>query len=470
MSADGESSKQRVVRSDVDAEAEQGHTSGSHDGLLDSTSSAKSGDSSAPGGGHDADTGSRLQDRLLAKLLQSIVPSESPSEADMGDERISKYANRAGFSLPLMTNNFRRFNSRVGVLFIIQNRLIRLLVWKKPTHTLSFLSVYTFLCLDPYLMAVVPFAVILLFVMVPSFLARHPPPPTSRSTESYFPYGPPIAPPVVLRPASEISKDFFRNLGELQNTMADFANVYDQIAGLVGPPTNFSDEALSSAIFLILFVTACIAFLVSDILPYRIIFLVVGWALTCFGHPAFQQALLSVHKEHLQPREDRAKNWLARWIEREITLDFTPETREVEIFELQRRSGTGEWEGWLFSPSPYDLLSPERVSNARPSGTRFLDDVQPPPAWTLVQQKWSLDMHSREWVEERLIATVKVETEGERWVYDVSQQERKVNKGNISLSPNGQDKDEEGWGKIDQELWRRRRWVRLVKRRTRKKT
>lgn len=321
-------------------------------------------------------------------------------------------------------------------------------------------------------MAVVPFAVVLLFLMIPSFLARHPPPPTSRSTEYYFPYGPPIAPPVVLRPASEISKDFFRNLRDLQNTMDDFANVHDQIAALVGPPTNFSDEALSSAIFLLLFITACTAFLVSHILPYRAIFLVMGWALTCFGHPEIQRILLSAHKEHLQPSEDRAKSWLLRWIEREITLDFTPETREVEIFELQRRSGTGEWEGWLFSPSPYDLLSPERVSNARPSGMRFLDDVQPPPAWTWFDQRWTLDMHSRDWVEERLIATVKVETQGERWVYDVSQQEQRASKGSMKLSGNGQVKeDDEGLGKTDQlELWRRRRWVRLVKRRINKKT
>lgn len=66
MSADGDSSKQGVVLSDIDAEAEQGLTSGNHDGFPDSTSSAEAGDSSAPGESH-TDTGSRLQDRLLAK-------------------------------------------------------------------------------------------------------------------------------------------------------------------------------------------------------------------------------------------------------------------------------------------------------------------------------------------------------------------------------------------------------------------
>ena len=51
--------------------------------------------------------------RRHRRLLQQVIPEEEVDELDIGpDTRSSKYINRPGFSLPLMTNNFRRFNAR----------------------------------------------------------------------------------------------------------------------------------------------------------------------------------------------------------------------------------------------------------------------------------------------------------------------------------------------------------------------
>ena len=47
------------------------------------------------------------------RLLQQVIPVEDIGDVDEGpDKRSTKYVDRPGFSLPLMTNNFRRFNSR----------------------------------------------------------------------------------------------------------------------------------------------------------------------------------------------------------------------------------------------------------------------------------------------------------------------------------------------------------------------
>lgn len=102
----------------------------------------------------------------------------------------------------------KRFNSpnhRIGVVFVFQHRLFRLLQWQKPSHTLSALAVYSFVCLDPYLLAVLPVACVLLFIMVPSFVIRHPPPP-SMPMEKYTAHGPAIAPPPEVKAVSEMSK------------------------------------------------------------------------------------------------------------------------------------------------------------------------------------------------------------------------------------------------------------------------
>lgn len=189
--------------------------------------------------------------------------------------------------------------------------------------------------------------------------------------------------------------------------------------------------------------------------------------------------MLSTHHDHVAPHEEQAKSWLDNWIAKDIILDSAPETREVEIFELQRISSAGEWEPWVFSPSPYDPLSSGRIQNSRPTGTRFFEDVQPPLGWAWSEKKWALDLWSREWVEERIITGVEVETEGERWVYDINYEyggedslspdvETPTSKGkgikmkNMPSWEEGEEGENEGRGRRGE--WRRRRWVRTVKR------
>ena len=117
--------------------------------------------------------------------------------------------------------------------------------------------------------------------------------------------------------------------------------------------------------------------------------------------------------------------------------------REVEIFELQRRVGSlsvsdfspnDDYESWIFSPIAWEPLAPGRIAGERVKGTRFFEDVQPPGGWEWESKKWELDLGAKEWVEERIVSGVEVEVEGERWVYDIEGE------------------------------WRRRRWVRTVRR------
>ena len=308
-------------------------------------------------------------------------------------------------------------------------------------------------------------AAAVLFGLVPAYLARHPPPAVSSNhATSYYMNGPPLAPPRTIKPAGEMSKDFFRNMRDLQNSMDDFSTIHDTVLRIVTPSTNFSNEALSSTIFLFLFFATCLLSVLSHLLPWRLIFLLVCWTGILLGHPSIQQLLLSNHEEHLAPHERTAQSWLDAWIAHDIILDAPPETREVEIFELQRRKGgqNGEWESWMFSPAPYDLLSPQRISGDRPKGTRFFEDVAPPGGWEWGDKKWVLDLASKEWVEERMVQGVEVEIEGERWVADLAGDEDDQEVRSLGKAKS---KDwEEGSGNDRMGKWRRRRWVRMVRR------
>lgn len=116
----------------------------------------------------------------------------------------------------------------------------------------------------------------------------------------------------------------------------------------------------------------------------------------------------------------------------------------------------------MFSPTPYDPLSPQRISGDRPKGTRFFEDVAPPKGWEWGDKKWVLDLASREWVEERMVQGVEVEIEGERWVGDLSGEG-----DSYEMKPIGKGKLrdwEEGSGSSRMGDWRRRRWMRMVRR------
>lgn len=392
------------------------------------------------------------------------------------DRPLSTLPERPNFNLTTMSYNFRRFNARIGVVFEFQDSVIMLLAWARPSQTMSLLAVYTFVCLDPYLISVLPIAALVFGAFIPGFLARHPAPPkgtlSSEQGLGYSPKGPPLAPAATVRPVKELSKDFFRNMRDLQNSMGDFSHAHDQVVTLLVPITNFSDEALSSAVFLFLVVGGVFMTITAHLIPLRFIALVGGWAAICAGHPAVARMLASTREEHLHQRGEKAKTWLDDWVANDVILDSAPETREVEVFELQRMSEGGEWEPWLFTPSSYDPLSHARIAGERPRGTRFFEDILPPDGWEWSEKKWALDLWSREWVEERIITGVEVETEGERWVYDmyddregqteVVEQPEKGKQPLLVPHPSWEEGEDAVAGRGE---WRRRRWVRLVKRR-----
>ena len=64
--------------------------------------------------------------RKRRRLLQQVLPDEEVEELGLPpDVRSHKYINRPSFSLPLMTNNFRRFNARYGIQDMISLSLSR---------------------------------------------------------------------------------------------------------------------------------------------------------------------------------------------------------------------------------------------------------------------------------------------------------------------------------------------------------
>jgi hypothetical protein len=312
--------------------------------------------------------------------------------------------------------------------------------------------------------------------MVPSFLTRHPEPEVTLGDADLWQGslgGPPLAGARTIKPAPEFSKDFFRNMRDLQNCMEDFSTLHDAVLAFLTPLTNFSNENLSSMLYILLLLLSCTLFITAHLLPWRLIFLMMGYTLTALGHPTVQSLLATPENEQrLSAAEHEGRSVLFTLSRNDIEIEPSHEIREVEIFELQHRAlhdEHGEYEGVMFSSSPYSPLSPARISGDRPRGTPFFEDVLPPRGWRWSDKKWALDLLSREWVDDRCVTGVEVEIEGERWVTDLHYEvlESDWKKGSKDIGAEEREVLRRTWehGKVGRKgEWRRRRWIRSVER------
>ncbi|KKK17122.1 hypothetical protein ARAM_006189 [Aspergillus rambellii] len=321
------------------------------------------------------------------------------------------------------------------------------------------------------------------------------------------------APAKTIKPAPETSKDFFRNMRDLQNCMADFSDLHDSAVSAVAPLTNFSNEELSSTVFLLCMLLTAGLFITSHLIPWRYILLVSGNAAILSKHPNIHDFIQNIAHDmakeaagQVPPLASASPEVPLTRLLGDISLDSFPEEREVEIFEIQYRSlapySESDWESFLFSPVPYDPLSPSRIAGDRPKGCRFFEDVQPPAGWAWKSKKWELDLDCREWVVERMITGVGFEVPGAPsqggpgtdeiggWVWDLSSpssprgddgvasalgyqdfgsnpslcgdKKKSRKKGKEKASQDYEEKGNTGPNVMGE--WRRRRWVRIVNR------
>lgn len=92
------------------------HRSRSHDSS--NMNSTDNGGSSSSGGGGS----SGMQERIFAKLMQQMLPSDYTLESysEPRDRRRDK--NRPQFALTTMSSNFRRFNARYALTYTVSQK------------------------------------------------------------------------------------------------------------------------------------------------------------------------------------------------------------------------------------------------------------------------------------------------------------------------------------------------------------
>ncbi|WVF69896.1 hypothetical protein IAT40_004679 [Kwoniella sp. CBS 6097] len=217
-----------------------------------------------------------VSDLLLSSLLPPNLPKLPPSAASSGygDRRghgapRELSSQREGLSLPLVSNNFRRFVTRVGPIFWLQDRLEEVLFWRKPLWTWAWMMTWAFICFQPRILLLFPSLILILILLhihekttpLPSLLGTFIPPTTATdrigvppsspnpadvihttgsgtsgsgggfsSTTTKDPEGDTISVPVVPPKEVESGVDYFMNLQAIQNLMGLISDAYDYIA------------------------------------------------------------------------------------------------------------------------------------------------------------------------------------------------------------------------------------------------
>lgn len=425
-------------------------------------------------------TNTLLTDKLMEKIISMVIPMNVKDQGAL-NERLEMQKTRPPLSVNLISKNSILLNLRLSVPFETIDGVIKFFNWDNLSFTVGILLVITHIILNPYLILVLPLLLILINIMVPHYLVLHP---TDRSVlnSMYFQRnpvpddGPALRESEIPKPVPEFSNEFILNLTDLQNHMLLYVVTYDLILWGTKEFLFYKDENISSVVFLgllilglhNLFVLPKVVPILFWYLPIRFMLVISIWAVAILFHPVVRNRLLNwMYNEETRlyfvNLDNQIEEFLLDLIVKVDDEQVKIETKQVEIFELQRYDKTSKiWELNGFTNDFYTINSPmrklkqeylkgknndknddeedgEKSENVDINTVPHINAIKPPIDWEFNEESWKLDLNVNDWVNSNLLADLVMIDTDEKWVYDLE-----------SLTT--------------PEFFRRRRWVRSCKR------
>lgn len=253
-----------------------------------------------------------MMDKLMDLVVSSALPTASVNIKD-ADWRSEKLKGQPQFSINVMGNNFRRMTARTGIVFETIYTLLDILSWRNPFLSLSALSIYSYLVLNPRLIPIAPLLFISFRIMVPAYIYRHPPDPTwIKPSNPVIPPGPPLSDAMSPKPVPELSREFFYNVVDTQNFMVQYIDGFDlALDGLKKFAFFDADECTSSLVYTVLVLSSFAIYFtlpyVIRFVPWKFVFLVIGWVGAIFAHPKSQDKVINPLKTQLKSTQEKGK-------------------------------------------------------------------------------------------------------------------------------------------------------------------
>ncbi|CCJ28959.1 unnamed protein product, partial [Pneumocystis jirovecii] len=312
------------------------------------------------------------------------------------------------FSLHILTQNFRKLSSRVGIIFQTRDILASIFQWEIPSKTLSFMCIYTIICINPSLVLVIPTTVFIFGLLLPSYEARYP-----DSNSSFLNKEIMLAKKSQTNGKNAEGRDFTIDMRNIQNSMSDYTRFYDTISNFLLKYTSFHDEKVSSTVFFLCVVISLFLILFSHWIPLRLIFLLLGWALILSRNVDIQKAVKVLIEEYKKNQLKHSSfflnyDFIYNWIDYNyIPPEIPKKIIFVEIFEFTLKTDQENGKITYYSSNPY-ALPPNKESTPAEEGLRELlyDDssitgsmscVQPPDGYKFEKNSyWKFDTSNLE--------------------------------------------------------------------------
>ncbi|EMD40189.1 hypothetical protein CERSUDRAFT_112397 [Gelatoporia subvermispora B] len=307
---------------------------------------------------------------LLSSALQ--LPANAPATPrDAGKGITRLLTTRDPLSIPITTVNFRRFVSKSGPAFWLQDRIEEIVMWRKgQKHTAVWMAVYAFICYFPRTVLLLPH-VVLLGILLGTHPARRrqlaPDEPTCATTK-------PINPPPPQGQLTEGSVDWLANVQAIQNLMGAVSDAHDFVLPIAPHLTHASPY--TPVILTFTLATFFLALPLINILPMRTTFLILGLSPLLLTHPFTRFTLIPTLLSANYFLLRRMRTRMYRLIDNDKLEDkhWRTEMREVELFENERWLASAAGEEGVTADAGWSRI------NLRPGERR---------AWTRGRDGWS---------------------------------------------------------------------------------
>lgn len=407
-----------------------------------------------------------FMDRFMERLLQHTISEDSEGLAELQSRASDpSRTNRPHLSIRILTSNLKKLSGQMRPLFRLQYGVIHIITWRKPTKTLSVLVMYTALCCWPHLVVAFPLLFLLLGVIIPANLHRHPIDNpillpvkkrgqslmeflnhsedhsvfsdlfhedrefslddsqswSSRSTDTYVPT--PLLSSLNIDARAEMGKkdkssyvksqvSLLMNMRDLQNLTSDVIESMNRANKISQDLFSFKDERLTTFIFYVLIGVTSFVLAFGKYIPWRMIFILSGWMMITLGHPNAKKYLAGAKSAPKAKKESETPtiveprvSFLDNFDSRNIIVDDEPEAKVVEIYELQVRNVLNrDWEPHAYSKRIFDYKDKVRVAGKLVHGVDSLSKVLPPPEWKYdigSGKSWYIDVDPAQFLRNR---------------------------------------------------------------------
>ncbi|TNY18303.1 Proteophosphoglycan ppg4 [Rhodotorula diobovata] len=248
-------------------------------------------------------------------LVGAVLKAGGPSTVQGSKEALS---------LGSTTVNFRRFVQKSGPIFVAQDAVEAVLRWEDPAKTVFFASAWALLCYWPSLVIFVP-NLVLVAVLLSTYHAKRAagPPPDSQEGPT----------PLAKDPPGEMSVDYLSNLQNIQIMMGRVADLSDALRSTV-PLLTWRDERLTRALLQLAVVSSLALAFIAPLIPWRLVFLVLGEGAFLLSHPLAQTFLADATARLQTPQARKARQQATRRLLEDDAL--RDDELDLEVVEVQR--------------------------------------------------------------------------------------------------------------------------------------